>query len=91
MPATTLSSCYAARNKGQGSQPASNILTAPAQAYVRDRILAFAVEPAFAKRMYMAPDDVREAATEAMAELARPLDSSSSACSYKLVFRHTCL
>lgn len=58
---------------------------------MRDRILAFAVEPAFAKRMYMAPDDVREAATEAMAELARPLDSSSSACSYKLVFRHTCL
>ena len=58
---------------------------------MRDRILAFAVEPAFAKRMYMAPDDVREAATEAMAELARPLDSSLSACSYKLVFRHTCL
>ena len=61
-----------------------------AQAYVRERILSFVVEPAFARRLYMAPDDVREAATEAMVELARPLDGGSSA-SYKLVFRHTCL
>jgi hypothetical protein len=60
------------------------------QAYVRDRILEFVEKPAFAKRLYMSPEDVREAAVEALTELARPGDATGTG-SYKLVFRHSCL
>ncbi len=60
------------------------------QAYVRDRILEFVEKPAFAKRLYMSPEDVREAAAEALTELARPGDATGTG-SYKLVFRHSCL
>ena len=60
------------------------------QAYVRDRILEFVEKPAFAKRLYMSSEDVREAAVEALTELARPGDATCTG-SYKLVFRHSCL
>ncbi|MCJ1422318.1 hypothetical protein MMC29_000198 [Sticta canariensis] len=64
------------------------------QAFVRDRILAFVGEPAFAKRLYMTPDVMKQAATEAFAELSRPAGGAyglESASQYRLVFRHDCL
>lgn len=62
------------------------------QEYARDRILHFAGENAFARRLYMGPETVLLAAKEALAELARPpRHEEITGVSYQLVFRHECL
>lgn len=62
------------------------------QDYVRNRILEFVSEHAFAKKLYASPDMARAAAEETLEELGRPnSDSSREARNLKLVFRHSCL
>ncbi|KAK9841626.1 hypothetical protein WJX74_008974 [Apatococcus lobatus] len=73
----------------------AELATVPSQAleeYARDRILHFAGENAFARRLYMGPETVLLAAKEALAELARPpRHEEITGVSYQLVFRHECL
>ena len=60
------------------------------QDYVHSRILDFALEQSFARRLYTSPSRVYAAAKEALAELSRPVESSASGRDLRLVFRHTC-
>ena len=61
------------------------------QAFVRERIVSFAGESAFSRRLNLAPSVVRNAAIAALTELALRGSELNSAADCGLIFRHDCL
>ena len=61
------------------------------QAFVRERIVSFSGESAFARRLNLAPSVVRNAAIAALTELALRGSELNSAADCGLIFRHDCL
>ncbi|CAK0787075.1 hypothetical protein CVIRNUC_010291 [Coccomyxa viridis] len=63
----------------------------PLEAFVRERIVSFAGESAFSRRLNLAPSVVRNAAIAALTELALRGSELNSAADCGLIFRHDCL
>ncbi|CAL5229296.1 g12594 [Coccomyxa viridis] len=63
----------------------------PLEAFVRERIVSFSGESAFARRLNLAPSVVRNAAIAALTELALRGSELNSAADCGLIFRHDCL
>ena len=61
------------------------------QAFVRERIVSFAGESAFSRRLNLAPSVVRNAAIAALTELALRGSELNSTADCGLIFRHDCL
>lgn len=62
------------------------------QAYVQDRITAFAGEKAFAQRLHLAPNIVQTAALETLQELCvGDVARCSAVRQCGIVFRHDCM
>ena len=70
----------------------TEVCTRALQDYVHSRIIKFAGEQGFARRLYASPAVVKAAAEDALSELQQPSNAAAAGQrQLKLVFRHTCL
>lgn len=61
------------------------------QGYVRNKIIMFVGEPAFAEQVRMSPEALQGIAARVLDELSSPPEIEAGDVKYKIVFRHQCL